>query len=85
MDWSPGLQGGGGGDHILGLDSLPFAEQNWLVQQSPPLSVCVCERERAGWALLYSIQQSPGIAGSTAPIAFAEAVRPVVHATMPMP
>jgi hypothetical protein len=44
-----------GGDHVLGLDSRPFAE--WLVQQSPPpLCARVCERERAGClALFHSI------------------------------
>jgi hypothetical protein len=51
-----------GGDHVLGLDSRPFAQ--WLVQQSPPPlpSPPLCarererERERAGClALFHSI------------------------------
>uniref|UniRef100_A0A804PE65 Uncharacterized protein n=1 Tax=Zea mays TaxID=4577 RepID=A0A804PE65_MAIZE len=37
-----------GGDHVLGLDSRPFAQ--WLVQQSPPPlpspPLCARERER---------------------------------------
>jgi hypothetical protein len=73
------------GEVTTSLALIPSPLQNRIGLCSNPLSssVCVCERERERELVgLYSIQQSPGIAGSIAPIAFAEAVRPVVHATM---
>lgn len=63
-----------GGDHVLGLDSRPFAQ--WLVQQSPPPlpspPLCARERERereswlSGSIPLHQCSRylpAPGIAG----------------------